>query len=97
MKSEVTRKFRVLFRNLPPTIRKIATENYLLWKKNSKHPSLHFKAIAPKHLKVWSVRVGLEYRALALVENNTAKRFWIGSHKEYDEILKSMKSIRKNL
>lgn len=95
MKSEMTRTFRSLYKALPLAIRKIAIENYGFWKNNSKHPSLHFKPISPKRLRVWSVRVGSDYRALALVENDTAKWFWIGTHKNYERILRGLKEAKK--
>jgi hypothetical protein len=47
------------------------------------NPSLHFKRIGD----LWSVRVGLHYRALALAEADGAHRFWIGTHAEYDRML----------
>lgn len=47
---------------LPLTTQKLADKNYEILKFNPKHPSLHFKNIGI----YWSVRVGIEYRALAV-------------------------------
>jgi hypothetical protein len=37
---------------------------------------------------MWSVRIGLSYRALGYIENKEIVWYWIGSHSEYDRILK---------
>jgi hypothetical protein len=34
-----------------------------------------------------SVRVGLEYRALAVMKKNRIVWYWIGSHSEYDRLV----------
>ena len=36
---------------------------------------------------VYSVRVGLGYRALGRVDRDVIVWFWIGSHKEYDRLV----------
>ncbi len=36
---------------------------------------------------VYSVRIGLGYRALGVLEGSTVTWFWIGSHAEYDHVL----------
>ena len=48
-----------------------------------RHPSLHFKRVG----RLWSVRVGIGYRALAVAGDDGPVWFWIGSHAEYDRIL----------
>ena len=47
------------------------------------HPSLHFKHVG----RLWSVRVGKGYRALAVAGDDGPVWFWIGSHAEYDRIV----------
>jgi hypothetical protein len=37
---------------------------------------------------VYSVRVGIGWRALGLLEGDTVIWFWVGSHAEYDSILR---------
>ena len=71
------------YRRLPSEVRDLADKNFELLKADFRHPSLHFKRIG----KLWSVRVGLNHRALALGELDGAHWFWIGSHSEYDQIL----------
>ncbi|WRH68701.1 MAG: hypothetical protein RSE13_11420 [Planktothrix sp. GU0601_MAG3] len=39
--------------------------------------------------RFWSVRIGIHYRALAVEENGEIAWFWIGSHAEYDRLLRS--------
>jgi mRNA-degrading endonuclease RelE of RelBE toxin-antitoxin system len=93
MRSKITRRFRDSFKKLPPETRTLAVQCYKEWSHDQKHPSLRFKPVHPKHFNVWSVRVGADYRALALVENDTAKWFWIGTHKEYGRILANLKAV----
>jgi mRNA-degrading endonuclease RelE of RelBE toxin-antitoxin system len=95
MHSKLTARFRASFKKLPNETRTLAVQSYKEWASNPKHPSLHFKPVHPKRLNIWSVRVGADYRALALVENDTAKWFWIGTHKEYDSILANLKAVAK--
>jgi len=54
-----------------------------LLKKNAAHPSLHFKKVG----KVWSARVGSDYRALATKIDDGFLRVWIGTHTEYDKLI----------
>ncbi len=95
MKSRLLRQFRTQFKVLPAEVRRLAKANYRLWSENPYHPSLHFKSVHPKSANVWSVRVGSDYRALALVEDDTAKWFWIGTHAEYMRILGNLKAATK--
>jgi hypothetical protein len=68
---------------LPADIRRLADKNFELLKRDPKHPSLHFKRIE----RFWSVRVGLDYRALAVEGPEGLIWFWIGTHAEYDKLL----------
>ena len=70
---------------LPQNTRSLADKNYALLKENPRHPSLQFKKVG----RLWSVRVGLNYRALAVEAHNGLVWFWIGSHAEYVEKIKS--------
>ena len=51
---------------------------------NARHPSLHFKKLSGTSPPLWSVRVGLDYRALAVEQQGEVFWFWIGRHAEYD-------------
>ena len=86
MKSILLDDFVELFRQLPGTVRAQARKSYRLWKKNPRHPSLHFKRAHTKD-PVYSVRISRGYRALGLLEDETIAWFWVGSHAAYDKIL----------
>ena len=61
MKHLASPKFWALYEALPSDIRELADKNYQLLKLDSRHPSLRFKKIGD----LWSIRIGLQYRALA--------------------------------
>jgi hypothetical protein len=50
------------------------------------HPGLNLKRVGRKR-PVYSVRVGIQYRAVGLLEGETITWFWIGSHDEYERLL----------
>jgi hypothetical protein len=70
-------------------VREQAKGAYQLWLANPKHPSLHFRRIHPSE-PIFSARIGLHYRAVALVERGVATWFWIGTHSGYDKLLRSL-------
>ena len=72
------------YEKLPSAVREIADRNYELLKQNPQHPSLHFKKIG----RFWSVRVGLRYRALAAPVDDGLLWFWIGTHADYDALIR---------
>lgn len=78
-----TPKFWERFDNLGDDVQALARKNFNLLKENSKHPSLHFKKVGD----FWSVRVGLNYRALAIQDDTDFIWVWIGSHADYDKLL----------
>lgn len=84
MTSSTTKSFRDRFERLPPHVRKLAVENYRVWRTSPRHPSQHFKKVG---VHFWSVRIGLRYRALAKEAGNGVQWFWIGSHDEYDRLI----------
>lgn len=72
---------------LPADIRDLADRAYKLLKLHPGHPSLQFK----KAGKVYSVRIGLHYRAVAAARGDDFLWFWIGSHTEYDQLLRKLR------
>jgi hypothetical protein len=72
------------YRKLPEHIRKLADKSYVLLKENPDHPSLHLKKIG----RFWSVRIGLRHRALAVEVEGGLLWFWMGSHADYDAMLR---------
>jgi hypothetical protein len=74
------------YRSLPLHVRQTADKSFSLLKSNPNHPSLHLKRIG----NLWSVRVGIHYRALGIDAPGLEKSilwFWIGSHAEYDRLI----------
>jgi hypothetical protein len=86
MKSRTTKRFRELFAALPKNVQDQARAAYRLFLQNPHHPSLRFKKVHPSK-PIWSVRVGLHYRALGVVAGDVIVWFWIGHHAEYDQLL----------
>jgi hypothetical protein len=84
MRHFASRAFWEAYHKLPEQVRTLADKNYALLKTNPRHPSLQFKKIG----RFWSVRVGLRYRALAVEVDDDLVWFWIGSHGDYDTIIK---------
>lgn len=85
MKSRATNKYWALYWQLPVEIRRAAIKQYRLWVNDPRYPSVQFK----KTGVVWSARVTADYRALGVMEGNTIIWFWIGNHREYDQLLKA--------
>lgn len=84
MKSSTTAKFREAYARLPSKVQRSARKQFHLWQQNPHHHSVQFKAIG----ELWSARVTQNYRALAICEGDTYFWFWIGTHAEYDRILR---------
>ncbi len=74
------------YEKLPSKIRELADKNFELVKQNPLHPSLHFKKI--NHY--YSVRVGIRYRSLGVEINEGILWFWIGTHSEYDNLIRQI-------
>ncbi|MBI3940968.1 MAG: hypothetical protein HY315_09040 [Acidobacteria bacterium] len=88
MRSRATARFWTAYRELPSEVRDLARKAYALFRDNSAHPSLHFQKVHGRD--IYSVRVTLGYRAVGLLENEEITWFWIGSHADYDRLLKNL-------
>ena len=84
MKHRASSRFWRLYRALPQEIQQLADRGYQMLLQDPRHPSLHFKRIG----RVWSARVGLHHRALAAERNEAIVWIWIGTHAEYDLLLR---------
>ena len=84
MTSKATRQFWDRYRRLPTEIQSLAAQKYQTWQRDPFHPSLHFKEI---RAGLWSVRINLNYRALARRSGDLIAWFWIGTHAEYNKLL----------
>jgi hypothetical protein len=85
--SQLTDDFLACFAKLPDAVKEQARKAYRLWRNNTHHPSLQFKKIH-NHESLYSIRVSRGWRALGLLEGNTISWFWIGSHADYDKLIK---------
>lgn len=84
MKHFANPSFWACYKRLPVSIQQLADKNFELLKDDVDHPSLHLKKVG----KYWSVRVGKKYRALAVEVKEGLIWFWIGTHSEYDKLIK---------
>jgi hypothetical protein len=83
MTHHTTADFSACYRELPEDVQRVADANYELLRADTRHPSLHFKRVG----RLWSVRAGIGYRALAVDGDDGPVWFWIGSHAEYDRLI----------
>ena len=86
MKHFTSARFWSHYRQLPPDIQKLADKNFALFKENPQHPSLGFR----KKGGVYTAEIGRSYRALAREREGGYYWFWIGTHADYDDIIKSL-------
>jgi hypothetical protein len=84
MKHFASPAFWDAYQKLPARVRELADKNYRLLKEDPRHASLHFKRIG----RYWSVRVGSHYRALGVEFDADIVWFWIGSHSDYDALIR---------
>ena len=84
MKHFASPAFWQAYTNLPDAIRALADKNYALLKENPRHPSLQLKKVG----RFWSVRVGRSYRAVGVDAADGIVWFWIGTHAEYDKLVR---------
>jgi len=77
------RRFWRSYDALPPEIQRVADQSFALLQSDPRHPSLHFKRIG----KLWSARVGIHHRALAVPHPTGFLWVWIGTHAEYDKLI----------
>jgi hypothetical protein len=87
--SRTTERFRKTFQQLPEHVQQQARAAYRLFREDPAHPSPRFKPIHSSE-PVYSARVGRSYRALAIREGERLTWFWIGSHADYEEMLKRL-------
>jgi mRNA-degrading endonuclease RelE of RelBE toxin-antitoxin system len=80
-----TDRFWQRYWGLPKDVQALADKNFQLLKDNPRHTSLQLKKVGG----FWSARVGLAHRALAVGDGSDLIRVWIGSHDEYERIVKN--------
>jgi len=83
--SRTSHRFWEAFARLPADVQAQARKNFRIWQRDPFHPALHFKEVKPD---LWSVRVTLQYRALGIRRDEEIRWFWIGSHADYDRLIR---------
>ena len=86
MQSRATRRFWRLFSELPLDAQQEARRAYRLFQTNPAHPGLQFKKLEGED-DIYSVRIDLDYRALAVRKKNRVVWYWIGTHSAYDRLV----------
>jgi hypothetical protein len=89
MKSRTLPRFWKQFDALPAAVQRRAHRAYHLWRSNPLARSLYFKSVSDSEL-IYSVRIGMGYRALGLVEGDTIYWYFIGDHDAYERELKRL-------
>ncbi len=76
--------FWVSYRALSPAAQALADKAFALLKADPRHPSLAFKKVG----RFWSARVGIRHRVLGVDVADGVLWFWIGSHADYDKLIR---------
>lgn len=79
-----THSFWNAYAALPKQTQKLADKAFQQLRDNPRHPSLRLKKVG----ELWSARVSIDCRALALEDGNGLVWIWIGVHAEYDRTLR---------
>jgi len=90
MNSNANDKFWKAFNSLPVEVQKQAELTYREWQDNPYKPSLHFKQLFPNK-PIYSVRIGIGWRALGKKKDDTIVWFWIGSHEQYNNLVSQVR------
>ena len=87
MTSKTNADFWACYDALPKEIQRLARKRFQLWQEDAFNTARHFKPLIDD---VWSIRVNQGYRALGRRRGNLIVWFWIGTHTEYDYLLKRL-------
>jgi hypothetical protein len=77
------------YKGLSKKVQQDADRKFNLWKENPFHPSLNFKCVNTEY-NIWSVRVTMDYRALAVRNEKSVIWYWIGDHNKYEQLLRAL-------
>jgi hypothetical protein len=80
-------RFWDAYHQLSSDLQSQADKQFELLKEDPRHPSLQFKKVG----KIWSARVNLAVRALAVEDEEGFVWFWIGDHREYERLIRTIK------
>ena len=91
MTSITVDRFWKCYKELPDQIKKAAKKAYREFEKNPYHPGLRFKRIHSTR-PIFCLRITKDYRAVGVQQNNQVIWFWIGSHDDYNNLLKQLRA-----
>ncbi len=83
MNSSVTKSFLEEFARLPAQVQRQARKQYLLWQRDPRHPSLHFKKVG----KYWSARIDDNFRVVGRLRDGTLYWFALAPHTRYERLI----------
>jgi mRNA-degrading endonuclease RelE of RelBE toxin-antitoxin system len=86
MQHFISSKFEKAAKKLPKRIAKKLDASFEILKENSNHPALQFKKVG----NLYSIRITLNYRALAYKDEQDYIWFWVGEHDEYDKLINNL-------
>ena len=89
MISHTTSGFRKALSKLSDSVRSQARTAYRQFVEDPYYPNLQFKCIHATD-PIYSARINIDYRAVGILNNSEIVWFWIGSHSEYDKLLKRL-------
>ncbi len=89
MISRTTERFRKAFEKLPTDVQHQAKVVFKKWKENPYYKSLHFKKVHATK-PIYSIRIGIDWRAVCINQDENIVWFWIGSHAEYNKIISQL-------
>ena len=89
MNSHIDPEFRKCLAKLSREKKQAAIDAYKQWKQDPFAGSLRFKCVDQKS-NIWSVRIGIHYRAFGARDDDEIIWFWIGSHEEANNLIKNV-------
>jgi hypothetical protein len=91
VKSLTNERFWKYYADLPQVTRRQARIAYALFEQDPYYPSLHFKHIHSTR-PIFSARINMDYRAVGIMDDDEITLFWIGSHADYNNLLKRLRN-----
>jgi hypothetical protein len=92
MISRTTDRFWQCYRELPEEVNREARNAYKSFKKDPDHPGLRFTRVHSTRPR-FSLRITGNYRAVGIQQDKQIIWFWIGSHTDYDHLLKQLRTV----
>jgi dihydrofolate reductase len=84
VRHRTTDGFWECYEGLPDDVRVLADRKFQLLKRDLSHPSLQFKKVG----LFWSARIGQNYRALATKDGEDFLWGWLGTHDDYEGMIR---------